>query len=151
MNTMRKGLLIDERGQEPTVMKILVGIILVAIGLGIGITVYNKFGGTTESYLNYSVTATPSSGKIVKGDSESISIDVSTNVDFDESVYLEASGVPENVEVNFNPSSGTPAFGSTMIVTVGENSQTEAQTLTIRASTTDGDEKTATYDLEITE
>ncbi|KXB08879.1 hypothetical protein AKJ55_00330 [candidate division MSBL1 archaeon SCGC-AAA382M17] len=151
MSTMRKGILKDERGQEPTVMKILVGIILVAIGLGIGITVYNKFGGATESYLNYSTTATPSSGTIMKGSSESISIDVSTNVEFDENVYLEATGVPENVEVAFNPSSGTPPFGATMIVTVGENAQSETQTLTIRASTTDGDEKTATYDLEITE
>ncbi len=44
MNKSQKNILQDERGQEPSVMKILVGIILVSLGLGIGVTLYQRFG-----------------------------------------------------------------------------------------------------------
>lgn len=148
MGTLRKSLKEDERGVEPTVMKILVGVILVTIGLGIGVTVYRRFGGAAESYLNYSVTVTPSSDTIQKGNTGSVQVDVDTNVDFDEEVTITATGVPDNVTVSFNPSTGTPSFGSTMNIIVGDNADSITQTITVKAAA-DGNEKSATYELTI--
>lgn len=148
MGSLRKSLLHDERGVEPTVMKILVGIILVGIGLGIGVTVYNRFGGTVTSYLDYSVAVTPDSDTIAVDESESFSVDVQTSVDFDEEVDLVATGVPSNVNVEFSPNSGVPTFGSTMTIEVLSGASTGTHTITIRAETDDG-EKTATFELTI--
>lgn len=130
-------------------MKILVGIVLVVIGLGVGVTVYKKFGGAAKGYLNYRVSATPSSDTIARGNSKDVLIPVTTNVGFDKKVNLKATGVPDNVKVSFNPSSGTPTFGSTMTVTVGSNAPVKSQTITIKGTTNAGDEKTATYELTI--
>lgn len=138
----------DERGVEPTVMKILVGIILVAIGLGVGITVYQRFGGAATSALNYSVNATPNSATMSEGEDKTVSIEVRTEVGFDEDVSLTATGVPSSVTVSFSPSSGTPTFNSTMTVVVATGAPTGTHSITIRASTDDG-EKTEHFELTI--
>ncbi len=153
-NTKRK-FIHEERGVEPTVMKILVGIILVSIGLGVGVTMYRRIGGQAQNYLNYDVTATPGSATLQPENSIDVDVTVSTNVDFDEQVLLDASGVPEGVEVKFNPDSGTPTFGSTMVIEVKsnalDNKSSFTQTITIKGETTEGNEKTATFELTIIE
>lgn len=147
---LRKGLDLGESGQEPTVMKILVGIILVAIGLGIGVTVYQKFGGAATEYLDYDVMVTPEAATASIGESEIVEVDVRTNVGFEEEVNLNATGIPKNVQVNFNPSDGIPSFGSTMNVNLLEGAPLGTHTITIKADSGDM-EKTATYSLTIEE
>lgn len=146
--SLRRNLELDEAGQEPIVMKILVGIILVAIGLGIGVTVYQKFGGAATSYLDYDVSVTPGADTSSIGESEVVEVDVRTNVGFEEEVNLTATGVPEDVQVNFSPSDGVPTFGSTMNVNLLEGAPLGTHTITVKANSGDM-EKTATYKLTI--
>ena len=144
----QRSFLKDERGVEPTVMKILVGIILVAIGLGVGVTVYQRFGKATTSYLNYSVSNTPNSSNLTPGESEVVSIKVRTDTNFEKEVELDSTGVPKNVDVSFSPDNGVPTFGSSMRVKVESNASPGTHTITVKA-TADGTEKTATFELEI--
>lgn len=44
-----------ERGVEPLVMKLMAGIILFAIGLGIGMTIYLRAGSSAGQALGFSV------------------------------------------------------------------------------------------------
>lgn len=151
MENTQRNLLHDERGVEPTVMKILVGIILVSIGLGIGVTMYQRIGSNINRQLNYSVTVSPSSDTIKKGNTKTADVTVSTNVGFDEQVTLTPTGVPTGVTISFHPSAGTPTFGSSMQITVNENAPTIVQTITINGETDTGGKKTATFELTITE
>lgn len=150
MNSNFRGPMDEERGVEPTVMKILVGIILVTIGLGVGVTVYRKFGDSTTSYLDYSVSVSPEMDTITPGETGTYSVEVRTNVNFEGDVSLDVSGVPDGVESEFRPSKGIPTFGSTLEISA--NSVSEEQlgkhTITVRASSEDT-EKTDTVDLTI--
>ncbi len=112
---------------------------------------YRRIGGQTRDYLNYNVTVTPSSATVPKGTSTNAEVTVSTNLGFDEQVILNSTGVPDDVTISFNPNDGTPTFGSTMQITVLDNAPTITQTITINAATTEGDKKTATFELTITE
>lgn len=145
----KRGLLEDERGVEPTVMKILVGIILVAIGLGIGVTLYRHFGGAAIHYLDFSISVTPGGGTIERDNSGTASISVESFSGYEKIVTLSCSGVPENVKVTFSPASGKPTFGSTMEIEVGGSASIGTHTLTIKGKGADGTEKTATYELTI--
>lgn len=50
-----KELLHDEAAVEPIVMKLLAAVALLAIGLGIGIGLYRKAGGTAENILENTI------------------------------------------------------------------------------------------------
>ncbi len=142
-----KGLHSDERGVEPTAMKILVGVILVAIGLGVGITLYTQFD--SASYLSYTVTATPSSDTIARDRSDTVSISIESLGGHSGTIELTATGVLAGVTASLSPENGTGSFGSTMTVTVTGAAATGVSTITIKA--TSGDlEKTADYELTIT-
>lgn len=143
----------DERGVEPTVMKILVGVILVSIGLGIGVTMYQRFGSTAQNYLNYDVTVGSGSASVSIGGSTEVDVTVSTTTGYDGQVILVAEGYPEDdVSISFSPETGDPEFYSTMSINVGENAETGSHAITIKARQTEGDgEKTAKFDLTITE
>lgn len=142
-----KGLHCDERGVEPTAMKILVGVILVAIGLGVGITLYTQF--SPEEYLSYIVTATPSSDTIARDSSDTVSISIESLGGHSGTIELTATGVPGGVTASFSPENGTGNFGSTMTVTVTGAAEIKVSTITIKA--TSGDiEKNADYELTIT-
>ncbi len=145
----KRGLLEDERGVEPTVMKILVGIILIAMGLGIGVSLYKHFGSTATHYLDFTVSVTPGNGAIERDNSGTVSINVETFSGYDKTVTLSCSGTPENVKITFSPMSGTPTFGSTMRIEVGSNAPVGTYTLTIKGRGADGTEKVATYELTI--
>lgn len=147
MNRSIRGPLKEERGVEPTVLKILVGIVLVAIGLGVGVTVYRRFGESATSYLDYRVSVSPASDTISRANSGTYSVDVTTEVDFEKEVSLDAT-TPDNVECEFNPSSGVPTFGSTMEIYVGSEAEVGTHTITIKASSEDQDE-TDTLELTI--
>ncbi len=138
----------DEKGIEPTVMKLLVGIVLVAIGLGIGVTMYKKMGSTASNALNYEITATPKAETITAGDSSTVSIDVNSLSSYEKTVELSATGNPEDVDISFSPESGEPSFGSTMTITVDDNASPGTHTVTIRGDSEDG-EKSTTFELTI--
>lgn len=99
MRSLRK----DERGIEPTIMKLLVGVVLVAIGLGIGVTMYKNLGNSASETLSYEVTTTPSADAIQKDNVKTVSVGVNALSNFEEEVKLSAYGVPEGVSVIFNP------------------------------------------------
>lgn len=138
----------DERGVEPMVMKLLAGIVLLAIGLGIGVTLYRHFGGAASTVLNYSVTLNPSSGTIARGSSGTVSVRVETFEGYNKVVSLSAEGMPDNVSITFSPSSGTPTFGSSMTIQVGSNAPLGTRTITVKATSEDGT-KSAIYKLTI--
>ena len=138
----------EERGVEPTIMKLLVGVVLVSIGLGVGVTMYNEMGEDVSKALNYELTASPSADSVSRGKSTDVSLEIDSLSEFDERVNLSVSGAPDNVDVVFRPSSGDPDFGSTMEITVGANAQTGTHTITVKGRAGD-DEKATTFDLTV--
>lgn len=138
----------DERGVEPNIMKLLVGVVLVAIGLGIGVTIYKKMDNSGSKALNYEVTVTPTADEISKGKIITVSIDVNSPSNYDKSVELSSTGDPDNVVILFSPTSGKPDFGSTMTIAVGDQAPTGTHTITVKGIS-DDDEKSATFDLTI--
>lgn len=142
----------DERGVEPTVMKILVGVILVGIGLGIGIPLYLNLGGAAQSQLNYSLSVSPSEDTISPGNSATSSLEVNTYTGYDKAVTLTAKGVPENVTVSFNDQSsysGVPPYTVTLKVSVESGAESGGPiTITIRGES-EGTVKTTDYELTI--
>ena len=151
---MKKGPLLDQRGVEPTVMKLMAGIILLAIGLGVGISLY--LVAAEVARLTFQVTLSP--GSVTIGIPENAEKDNIRNVivsierlgDYDRRVTLSKTGVPGNVRVEFSPDHGTPSFGSTMTITVDNTvTWTGTTTITIRATGEDGVEKTASFVLTI--
>lgn len=147
-------LLKNEAGVEPTVMKIMAGIILLAVGLGIGVTVYRWAGRGIEEQLSFSVDVNANEVVIEKpatGDSSKI-IQVSVEKilgGYDEIVALSYSPSRAGVTITFNPSSGTPNFGSTMTVKVDSTATPEDVTITVKGSGADGLEKSDTFVLRI--
>lgn len=142
----------DERGVEPTVMKILVGVILVGIGLGIGIPLYLNLGGAAESQLDYSLSVSPSEGTVSPGNSITSSLEVDTYTEYDKAVTLAAEGVPENVSVLFNEQhsyTAEPPYTVTLKVSVGSGAESGGPvTITIRGES-EGTVKTTDYELTI--
>ena len=144
----------NEAGVEPTVMKIMAGIILLAVGLGIGVTVYRWAGRGIEEQLSFSVDVDANEVVIEKpatGDSSKI-IQVSVEKilgGYDEIVALSYSPSRAGVTITFNPSSGTPNFGSTMTVKVDSTATPEDVTITVKGSGADGLEKSDTFVLRI--
>lgn len=148
-----KNLYRDECGVEPTVMKILVGVILVGIGLGVGIPLYLHFGGAAESYLNYSLSVTPSEGTIPVDNSDTATVSVETLAGYSKGVTLAASGAPDNVTVLFNEQSSysdTPPYDVTMKIIVGSTADSGGPyTITVKGTSEDGTKNTS-YKLTIT-
>lgn len=148
---MRKALFRDQQGVEPLVMKLMAGIILLAIGLGAGITVYRMVN--PEKILSYTVTLSPSSatvGRPATGDNTlNVSLSVERLTDYTHTVTLSATGLPDNVEAGFSPRSEVPNFGSTMTVKVGPNAPPGTHTITIKATGADGTEKSTIFELNI--
>ncbi|MGC8816415.1 MAG: hypothetical protein ACP5PX_01150 [Candidatus Hadarchaeum sp.] len=144
---MAKGL--DQRGVEPLAMKLFAGIVLLVIGLGIGYAVYTWAGREATGMLSFTVSVSPTSATVSAGSTITVSVSVQRIGPYDKEVTLSASGVPENVTVNFAPPSGVPAFGSTMTIVVGDSAQTGTTTITIRATGTDGVQQTANFELTV--
>lgn len=65
-----KRLLEDEAGVEPIVMKIMAGIILLAVGLSIGVALYQQAGMGAQEALSFSVNVSPTSVTIGRPTSE---------------------------------------------------------------------------------
>lgn len=129
----------DEAGVEPTAMKIMVGVILLAIGLGIGVAVY-KTVGVAVTAMKCDVTPAKSGttiGRPASGENtDNIRVDITLLMGTAETATLEATGWPSGVTVTFSPPSGKPTFYSTMTVRVSSTvagADLRKHTLTISA------------------
>jgi len=150
-----KKLLKEEAGVEPLVMKILAGIILFTIALGIGIPLYLKLGPFAEKTLQeaigprFDLSANPSSITIKRNNSETATLNVVRVEGYSNVVALSSSGEPDNVYVSFSPTSGTPTFGSTATITVGASAPLGKHTITVKGKGTDGKESVALIEITI--
>lgn len=143
----------DERGVEPMAMKLLVGVILLAIGLGIGVTLYTKWGGAAGSMLNFDVTVNPNSETLGvppagSDNTTDATVEVQSFAGYDKTVNLSCTGEPDNVDISFSNPSDTVPFSSTMTITIGSGAPTGTYAITIKATSED-ETRTATYELTI--
>ncbi|TES83745.1 MAG: hypothetical protein E3J91_01535 [Hadesarchaea archaeon] len=150
-----KGLLGDEAGVEPIVMKIMAGIILLAVGLGIGVALYQQAGMGAEQTLSFSVNVSPTSamiGKPMTGENTTTAdVTVQPVLGYNEQVALSANYDSTYVkDVSFSPQGGPGSgFGSTMTVSVDNTAALGTTTITICATGANGTEKIATFELTI--
>ena len=148
-----KRLLKDEVGVEPTVMKIMAGIILLAIGLGIGAALYQQAGKGAEEALSFSVNVSPTNATIGKPTTDenttTAQVTVQPVLGYNKQVTFSATGMATGVNVSFSPQSGTPEFGSTMTISVDNTAELGTITITIRGTGADDTEKTATFELTV--
>ncbi len=124
MKVSQRNILQDERGQEPTVLKILVGIILVSLGLGIGVTIYQQFGEEIQNFgftiefpqhQDGEITMTP-------GENEWVSVKLSGEFDMSEGKNVNLSAEPGVLEVEwFNDNSNVKIGNSTEMKVIVEN------------------------------
>lgn len=143
----------DRRGVEPLAFKIMVGLLLAAVSVGIGLTLYGMMGERATQVLSYSVTLARNSvtiGRPVTGEN---TLNLTVNVElvgaYDENVALSATGLPAGVTVDFGPAGGIPPFGSTMTIRVSNAAALGTTTVTVRASGADGTVKTASLELTV--
>ncbi len=143
----------DVAGVEPTAMKIMAGVILLAIGLGIGVAVYRSVGKGVTGQLSFTVDVGSNEvtlGKPATGEnSTTVQVSVDRILDYNKAVTLSYSPSRAGVTITFNPSSGTPNFGSTMTIRVDNTAALENVTITVKGSDADGLEKTDTFVLRI--
>lgn len=148
-----KGLLEDEAGVEPIVMKIMAGIILLAVGLGIGVALYQQVGMGAEQTLSFSVNVSPTSATIGRPTTSENAITPQVTVQpvlgYDKQVTLSATGLPTGVSVSFSPQSSTPEFGSTMTISVDNTADLGTITITIRGTGEDDTTNSTTFRLTI--
>ncbi len=152
---MEKGLLRCERGVEPLAMKIMAGVILLVIGLGIGYAVYTWAGGYVTAIkceLSFDKSSTtigkPGSGE----NSDMIQVTTRYVMGTKETVTLDATGEPSGVRVTFDPQTGEPDFYSNMRVYVNENAAADSYVLTILVKDSKGNTSGSTaFNLEILE
>ncbi len=148
-----KRLLEDEAGVEPIVMKIMAGIILLAVGLSIGVALYQQAGIGAHEALSFSVNVSPTSvtiGRPTTGEN-TITAQVTAQpvLGYDKQVTLSATGMPTGVSVSFSPQSGIPEFSSTMTISVDNTAEPGTTMITIRGTGEDDTEKSATFELTI--
>ena len=125
-------------------MKIMAGVILLAIGLGIGVAVYKTIGGAVTA-MKCDVTLAKSGttiGRPTSGENtDNIRVDITLFMGTAETATLDATGWPSGVTVTFSPSSGKPTFYSMMTVSVDNrvaNTDLRKHTLTILAKDSAG-------------
>jgi hypothetical protein len=81
--------------------------------------------------------------------STTVQVSIDKILDYNKAVTLSYSPSISNLSITFNPSSGTPNFGSTMTIRINENTSPENVTITVKGSDADGLEKTGTFVLRI--
>ena len=149
-----RGISKDEVGVEPTVMKIMAGVILLAVGLSIGVAVYRWAGKGIEEQLSFSVDVDANEvviGKPATGDNSKIVQVIVEKIlgGYDETVTLSHIPSRAGVTITFIPSSGVPNFGSTMTIAVDSTATPENVTITVKGSGADDLEKSDTFVLRI--
>lgn len=128
------------------ILKLLVGVVLIGIALGIGIPLYLKFGGAAGGQLDFSVSC---SSPEYKDNFVKVTVDVESVVGYEGNVELSATGESEIVKnASFSPRSGDVPFGSTLTINI-ENAPTGSHTITVKGKSEDGVTKKDTFELTI--
>lgn len=146
---MKSRFLADERGVEPTALKIMAGVIMLAIGLSIGVAVYKRASGGVSGQLSFSVATSPSSLTENKGDNKNVTVTVTRILDYSNTVSLSADNVTGVYTVDFYPTSGVPTFSSTMTVRIASAAPSGTRTITIKATGTDGTQQSGSLELTV--
>jgi len=103
----------------------------------------------TASTPGFSLSASPSSVSIVRGNSGSSTISSTVTGGFDSAVTLSASGAPSGVTISFNPTSITGTGTSSMSISVPSTTSTGTYTITVSGKSGSTTE-TTTVSLTIT-
>ena len=133
MEGSQRNILQDESGQEPTVLKILVGIILVSIGLGIGVTIYQQFG---EEIQDFGFEIEIAEEEITMGTNDTRNLEIETKAEFgigegEENINLSIRSIEgDNLTAEF-VSSPIPIGGSTNLTIETNNTPTGEYTIEI--------------------
>jgi len=110
--------------------------------------------GTVEAPVvavpDFTVSVSPMSDSVQQGDWTTATVTVTSENGYNLTVSLTASGQPSGVLLNFSPSSGVPTFSSTLLISVGSDSQVGVHEITITGTGADDKVRTSTYTLTIT-
>jgi len=141
----------EEVGVEPTALKIMAGVILLAIGLGIGVAVYRSVGKGVTGQLSFSVDLSPTSATADPGDNVSVQVTIGRLLDYDKVVTLSASRDSAYVEnVNFSTNNEAVPFSATMTIRVKATANGGATTITVKGTGADGVTSSAGFELSVT-
>src|SRR6267143_368932 len=98
--------------------------------------------------FGFSLSSSPGSANVVKGDSVTSTISVSLTQGTPQTVALSQTGCPPSATCSLNPSSGTPSYSS--ILTVATSSSTPVGTYTIILTGTGGGTSQTSYTVTVT-
>jgi hypothetical protein len=116
---------------------------------GIGADGKVNTGSYTLGVGDFTVSLNPTSGRIGQGTSGTSTVTVTRVGAYAQTVNLSASGQPWGVNISFSPSSGTPTFSSTMMLSVGTTAPLKTYAITITGTGTDGTIRTCEYSLTV--
>ncbi len=142
----------EKIGIEPLALKLLVGVLLTAVGLGLALTLYQRAGKSIEHVFSFDLSLEPESWELSHPEVEnslSVRVTVQAIGDYDKNVSLSVDQIPAGIKVTFSPPSGKPTFYSTMTLTVSSIVQPGEYVLTVRGKGVDGAEKTAPFTLRV--
>ncbi len=83
---------------------------------------------------DFSISITPPARIINQGDSSTFTVTLNKIGDFNEQITLTASGLPTGATPSFGPTSGKPAFTSTLNIDTSESTPAGNYTVTVDAS-----------------
>jgi kumamolisin len=86
---------------------------------------------STSTTPGFSISASPGSVSVLRGNSGTSTITTSVSGGFDSAITLSATGQPSGVTVSFNPTSITGAGSSTMTMAVASTVATGVYTITV--------------------
>lgn len=133
-------MMMDKKGIEPLAIKLLAGMILLAVGLGIGIAMYRRAKVGIERELSFLIEISPTSFRLAKPQTENTLTSILTVQpigDYSLRVDLTAEVSP-GIKIIFSPSSGRPPFHSTVMIRIDNTAEKRIHTLTIKAIGEDG-------------
>ena len=112
------------------VVKITAIVVIVAVA-GIGFYFMLIKPWIEEKGLGFTISVSPDSGSVARGESTSATVSVSSIAGFAETVGLSASGLPSVATASFSPSSGTPSFTSTLTISTSPATPAGTYSITI--------------------
>jgi len=99
--------------------------------------------------FDYSLSVSPSSVKIVKGKSATVTINAVLKKGSPEVVYLSAQSVPKGISCSFSPEEIKPTASSKLTITVDSNCPSKVYTIVILGSSESELEKSAKLTIEV--
>lgn len=126
----------EERGVEPLAVKLLAGLVLLAVGLGVGLSLYRRAETRIEHFLDFDLRLEKSELSLQLPKEEDHVVFVSVYVEpimgYEGTVRLEAEA-PKGVLVTFEPAEGKCPFASSMQIRVTPSAGAGTYNITVRA------------------